>query len=106
MLINIQYRKKKIPVDFLECRKETLESNDEIKIFLDDNMEYDNTFKLSKHELEHYPIFKQLGFKRINDDLKRLGFKYQKNIRKIGHKGCWVGLHLEQDYGEDNERDD
>ena len=93
LLIDYAYKytvqkKIKIPVDFLECQKETLESNDEIKIFLDDNMEYDNDYRLSKNELEHYPIFKKLGFKGINDDLKRLGYKYQKDKRKNGHKGC------------------
>ena len=69
-------------------------------------MEYDNDYRLSKNELEHYPIFKKLGFKRINDDLKRLGYKYQIDKRKNGHKGCWEGLQLKQDYGEEDERDD
>jgi len=69
-------------------------------------MEYESNFKLSKNELEHYPIYKKLGFKRINDDLKRLGYKYGKDTRKNGLKGCWLGLQLKQDYGEDDERDD
>ena len=37
-----------IPKDFLESQKETIESNDETKIFLDDNMEFDKDYKLSK----------------------------------------------------------
>jgi len=32
--------------------------------------------------LEQSKIFKSLGFKRINDDLKRLGYKYIKVARK------------------------
>ena len=59
-----------------------------------------------KNELEHYPIFEKLGFKRLNDDLKRLGYKYGKDTRKNGIKGCWLGLQLKQYYGEDDERDD
>jgi hypothetical protein len=52
-------------------------------------------------------IFKKLGFKRLNDDLKRLGYKYGKDTRKNRHKGSWVGLQFKQDYGEeDDERDD
>ena len=70
-------------------------------------MEFVKDYKLSKNELEHYPIFKKLGLKRLNDDLKRLGYKYGKDTKKNGHKGCWVGLQLKQDYGEeDDERDD
>ena len=69
-------------------------------------MEFNEDYKLSKNELEHYPIFKKLGFKRINNDLDRLGYKYKKDKRKNGHKGCWEGLQLKQDYGEDDERDD
>ena len=100
-------KKIDIPKDFLESQKETIESNDETKIFLEDNMEFDIDYKLSKNELEQYPIFRKLGFKRINDDLKRLGYKYSKDTRKKGHKGCWVGLQFKQDYGEeDDERDD
>ena len=38
-------------------------------------MEFDTDYKLSKNELEHNPIFRKLGFKRINDDFKRLGYK-------------------------------
>jgi len=111
LLIDYAYKytvikKIDIPKDFLESQKETIESNDETKIFLDDNMEYDSNFKLSKNELEHYPIYKKLGFKRINDDLKRLGYKYGKDTRKNGLKGCWLGLQFKQDYGEDDERDD
>jgi len=68
-----------IPKDFLENQKDTLESNDEVKLFIDDVMEFDTDYKLGKHEIELYPIFKKLGLKRINDDFKRLGL----NTRKI-----------------------
>ena len=63
MIILIDYaykytvnKKNDIPKDFLESQKETIESNDETKIFLDDNMEYDKDYKLSKNELEHNHI--------------------------------------------------
>ena len=63
-------------------------------------MEFDKDYKLWKHELEFHPIFKKIGLKRINDDFKRLGFKYEKNMRKDNRKGAWVGLRIEIYYGD------
>jgi hypothetical protein len=48
-----------IPKDFLENQIDTLESNDEVKLFIDDVMEFDTNYKLGKHEIELYPIFKK-----------------------------------------------
>ena len=50
--------------------------------------------------MESFPIFKKLGLKRINDDFKRLGFKYEKSMRKDNRKGVWVGLRIKFDYGD------
>jgi len=66
----IVLKKIKIPEDFLESQKESLESNDEIKVFLDDNIDYDNDYRWSKNEIEHYQTFENLEFKRINYGLK------------------------------------
>jgi hypothetical protein len=63
-------------------------------------MEFDKDYKLGKHELEFYPIFKKLRLKRINDDFKRLGFHYIKDSRKNNKKGVWLGLRIEIDYGD------
>jgi ABC-type uncharacterized transport system ATPase component len=41
----IVLKKIKIPEDFLESQKESLESNDEIKVFFDDNIDYDNDYR-------------------------------------------------------------
>ena len=93
-------KKIDIPKEFLENQKDTLDSNDEVKLFIDDVMEFDKDYKLGKHELEFYPIFKKLGLKRINDDFKRLGFHYIKDSRKDNKKGVWLGLRIKIDYGD------
>ena len=63
-------------------------------------MNFDRDYKLGKYEMESFPIFKKLGLKRINDDFKRLGFKYEKSMRKDNRKGVWVGLRIKFDYGD------
>ena len=77
--------------------------NDEVKLWVEEEFEFDAEFKFSKYELEQSKIFKRLGFKRINDDLKRLGYKYIKDARKNNKKGVWIGLRYIENEEEDEE---
>ena len=68
LLIDYAYKytvikKFDIPKDLLESQKETIESNDETKIFLDDNMEYESNFKLLKMNWNIILYIKSLGSK-------------------------------------------
>ena len=76
--------------------------NDEVKLWVEEEFEFDAEFESSKYELEQSNIFKRLGFKRINDDLKRLGYTYIKDARKNNKKGVWFGLR----YIENEEKDE
>jgi hypothetical protein len=67
-----------LPKEFIDDQNYILEMNDEVKLWVEEEFEYDAEFKFSKYDLEQSKIFKRLGFKRINDDLKRLGYKYVK----------------------------
>ena len=76
--------------------------NDEVKLWIEEEFEFDPGYKFSKYELEQTKIFKRLGYKGINDDMKRLGYKYIKDGRKNNKKGIWIGLrYIEND--EDDE---
>ena len=83
-----------IPKDFINDQNSVLEMNDEVKLWIEEDFEFNPEYKFSKYELEQTKIFKRLGLKRITDDLKRLGYKYVKDLRKDGKKGLWVGLRL------------
>ena len=42
--------------------------NDEVKLWFEEEFEFDPSFKFSKYELKQSKIFKRLSFERINDD--------------------------------------
>ena len=80
--------------------------NDEVNLWVEEEFELDAEFKFSKYELEQSKIFKRLSFKRINDDLKRLGYTYIKDARKNNIKGLWVGLRYIENEEKDEEEDE
>ena len=95
-----------IPKEFIIDQNNVLEMNDEVKLWVEEEFEFDAEFKFSKYELEQSKIFKRLGFKRINDDLKRLGYKYIKDARKNNKKGVWIGLRYIENEEEDEEENE
>ena len=92
-----------IPKDFINDQNSVLEMNDEVKLWIEEDFEFNPEYKFSKYELEQTKIFKRLGLKRITDDLKRLGYKYVKDLRKDGKKGLWVGLRLIENETQEND---
>ena len=82
-----------IPDEFEEAIANTLEANDEVKMWFNDNYEYGDEFKCSKKELED-AISKPL--REIQNEIQRItNFKYDKNL-KFGRlcKGGWKGFKI------------
>jgi ribosomal protein L13E len=68
-----------IPNEFEEAIANTLEINDEVKMWFNDNCEYGDDFKCSKKELEE-AISKP--FREIQNEIQRItNLKYVRNMR-------------------------
>jgi len=84
-----------IPDEFEEAIANTLEANDEVKMWFNDNCEYGDEFKCSKKELED-AISKPL--REIQNEIQRItNFKYVKDMKGFvvkTHKGGWKGFRL------------
>ena len=52
-----------IPKEFIIDQNNVLEINDEVKLWVEEEFEFDADFKISKYELEQSKIFKRLGLK-------------------------------------------
>ena len=81
-----------IPEEFEEAIANTLEANDEIKMWFNDNCEYGEDFKCSKKELED-AISKP--FREIQNEIQRItNFKYVRNMRIGKLQGGFKGFRI------------
>lgn len=82
----------KIPKLFLEEAQMTLSSNDSFKTWFEDNCIEDPTFKESKEDVVEQS---EKPLKEVNDELKRLGYIYVKDLFFKGKKkGGWKGFRV------------
>lgn len=90
-----KYTKEKklvIPRDYEDDINETIDNNDYIKLWFNENIEYGENFRIGKAELS-----KQLEkpFQHIQKDIERITrIKYKKDIRINGVKGGFVGFRI------------
>ena len=92
---------KFIPTQFQADAKETKHSNDALKAWLDENCQPTGRLALKQ-------ISFKMSEKDIKDGMKRLGYKYDKDLSKIGkdsmgkpYKGGYEGISLTEDLDED-----
>jgi Zn ribbon nucleic-acid-binding protein len=70
-----------IPDEFEEAIVNTLEANDEVKMWFNDNCEYGDDFKCSKKELDE-TISKP--FRKNQNEIQRItNFKYVKDMKEF-----------------------
>jgi hypothetical protein len=81
-----------IPDEFEEAIANTLEANDEVKMWFNDNCEYGDEFKCSKKELEEV-ISKP--FREIQNEIQRItNFKYVRDLRFEKSRGGFKGFRI------------
>ena len=81
-----------IPEEFEEAIANTLEINDEVKMWFNDHCEYGDDFKCSKKELEEH-IHKP--FREIQNEIQRItNFKYDKNGKYNTTRGGFKGFRI------------
>jgi len=86
-----------IPDEFEEAIANTLEANDEIKMWFNDNCEYGDDFKFSKKELEDN-ISKP--FREIQNEIQRItNSKYDRSLRfgKKNPQGGFKGFRMKSE---------
>lgn len=96
-----------IPEQFVNDTRETKKNNDEFITWFDDNCEIDENGKLPLGLLINEYNMKE---KEVKDGMKRMGFKYNKDLSKMGkaangkpYKGGFSGVKLlEEEKEEDN----
>lgn len=93
-----------IPEDFKLSIQETLESNDFVKQWFNDNCELGLDFRTSKADVERSMKRK---LKDFQGDLQRItGIKYTKNLRFNNGRGGWVGFKINDDNDEEFDRNE
>ena len=87
-----------IPQQFVNDTKETKKNNDEFITWFDDNCEIDENGKIPLGLLTNKYNMKE---KEVKDGMKRLGFKYDKDLRGMGmdptkkyYKGGFSGVKI------------
>jgi len=81
-----------IPDEFEEAIANTLEANDEVKMWFNDNCEYGDEFKCSKKDLEEV-ISKP--FREIQNEIQRItNFKYVRDLRFEKSRGGFKGFRI------------
>ena len=92
---------KHVPIQFQSDAKETKQSNDGLKTWLDDNCQLTGRLGLKQ-------ITFKMSEKDIKDGMKRLGFKYNKDLKGVGkdpsgkyYKGGYEGISLNEEIDEE-----
>jgi hypothetical protein len=84
-----------IPDEFEEAIVNTLEANDEVKMWFNDNCEYGDEFKCSKKELEEV-ISKP--FREIQNEIQRItNFKYERTLKHNNNRGGFKGFRIKKE---------
>jgi phage/plasmid-associated DNA primase len=97
-----------IPSQFLEDTRETQLGNDDFAEWFEENMEIGDEYRVA---CKHLAYMTGKDEKTIRDGMKRMGFKYDKDLSKIGkdtsgksYKGGFIGcrlLEIEETLNED-----
>jgi phage/plasmid-associated DNA primase len=88
---------KPMPEEFRLATQETLELNNHFQTWFNDNCEVSPNFKISKDELLNNI---DMTFKELKDELKRIDFKYNKDLRGFDKlngkypKGGFIGFRI------------
>ena len=81
-----------IPEEFEEAIANTLETNDEVKMWFNEHCEYGEDFKCSKKEIEEHI---QKPFREIQNEIQRItNLKYDKNGKYNTSRGGWKGFKI------------
>ena len=81
-----------IPEEFQEAIKNTLDSNDEVKCFINDYCEYGEDFKCSKQDLEEHL---NKSFREIQVEVQRItNIKYKRQMKDCGKAGGFKGFRI------------
>ena len=81
-----------IPEEFEEAIKNTLDMNDEVKCWFDDNCEYGDDFKCMKQELEGHL---NKPFRDIQTEIQRItNIKYERFLRNKDKRGGFKGFRI------------
>lgn len=89
-----------IPVEFEEAIHNTLEINDEIKMWFNENCELGTEYKCSKKELEE--AFNK-PFRDIQNEIQRItNLKYDRTMKYKTNRGGWKGFRIKMIIDEDN----
>ena len=81
-----------MPEEFKEATEETLNDCDAFQSFFNDNFIIDPDGKCGKKEM--IGLTKK-PMREVNAELMRIGkYKYQKDVRYNGEKGCWIGFKV------------
>ena len=84
-----------MPKEWIEKTKETIKENSLFKVFIEDNMEIGEDFKLDKKDIDLIAKSLSVSVSSIKDDLSNLNFKYDKEKRGKGSiKGVYLGIRL------------
>jgi phage/plasmid-associated DNA primase len=85
-----------MPDEYKEITNDTLEANNEFKNWFENNCIVDESSKTLKHAI--MDIFPNKSIREINDELLKLGFKYNKKM-KYQNKQCggWKGFSIIDD---------
>ena len=84
--------KLQIPDEFEEAIINTLEANDEIKMWFNENCEYGDDFKCSKKELEGVL---DIPFRKIQNEIQRItNLKYDRGLKHENNRGGWKGFRI------------
>ena len=83
-----------MPLEFQETTNTTYELNDSFNNWIEDNCTIGKGFRLCKDDILQNNEFDK---KDIFSNMKRLGFKYNKNFRLNKKRGVFVGLKLTED---------
>lgn len=88
---------KPMPEEFRIATQETLELNNHFQTWFNENCEVSPNFKISKDELLNNI---DMTFKELKDELKRIDFKYNKDLRGFDKlngkypKGGFIGFRI------------
>ena len=87
-----------IPQMFAEEAEQTLAVNDGFQTWFEDSCEVGEEHKVAKPDVLTACNIK---LREVNDELKRLGFAYNKGLRVDGkQQGGWTGFRLKEEEAE------
>ena len=83
-----------MPEEFKEATNNTLSINDEFRMWYEEFCEIGEEFKCSKTEIENN--YKKMDLREMKDEVARLGFKYNSQLKHKGNKGIFLGFRMKE----------